>query len=658
MSPQRRRLAILCLMSSLALAAAGQCYFALRRDYLWDGVFLYALASALFLAALAHANPALPVERWTKPAWREALAWVCKHPWRAAMACAGPLASLVVAGRAAQPLTPAGGYCLLALWAGGVAAYALAAADLGAAWAWARGLPARLRAHRWEVALVALLLLTAGLARLVQLDRIPYILGGDEASMGREALEVLRGHLTNPFATGWFSHPTLYFYVLAAALRWPGGAVFGLRFVPAMAGALTVPALYLLARELYGRRVAFLAAAFLASYPYAIHFSRLALNNAMDPLLAVLAFYLFFVGLRAERGRHVCFSLAGVLFGLALYFYMGGRAMPIVFGMLVLLLAWREPGFWRAYRGPLLVLAGGFLVTSWPLLTFFARHPQDFMARTNQLGIIQSGWLAATAAALQRSQWSVLWEQFVKSALAFHYFADPGVFYHPDMPLLDAAAAIPFTFGLVYSMAHFRERRSALAVLWFWAVIVFGSVLMENPPSAQRLVLTVVPVSLFVALGVAQAVGVLERALGWQALSGWLLQGMAIVALSAVGLQFYFGTYAPARVYPGLNTEVGHEMGLYLQRLGADYRYYFYGAPRMFAGFPNVRYLAPDVEGVDVMPPPADPPDVGGDKRAVFIFLPERLGELDSLRAAYPAGRRTDFRQPSGALLFVSYEPD
>lgn len=657
MKPQRRRLALLCLGSSLALAVAGQYYFARRRDYVWDGVFLYGLASALFLVAVRLAEP-LPAASYAKPWWSAPVGWARSHPWRMAMACTAPALSLAVALRAGRPLTAAQGYLLLGLWLAGVGLCVAATADASALWSWARTLPGHLRARRWEAALVALLFVAGALARFVHLDSIPYILGGDEASMGREAIEVLRGHLTNPFATGWFSHPTLFFYILAATLRWPGGVVTGLRAVPALAGALTVPALYLLARELFGRQVAFLSAAYLACYPYAIHFSRLALNNAVDPLLAALAFYLFFVGLRAGRGRYLCFGVAGALLGLGLYFYMGSRAMPLVMAALVALLAWREPGFYRAYRAPLGVLAGAFLVAGGPLLAFFARHPQDFLARVNQLGIFQSGWLAETSAALQRSPWSLLWEQFAKSALAFHYYPDPGAFYQPGTPLLDFAAAIPFTFGLAYSMAHWRERRHALAVLWFWAIVILGGVLMENPPSAQRLVLTVVPVSLFVGVGLAQAAGVVQRALGWRAVSGHILAGLMVAALGTIGLEFYFGPYTASHVYPGLNTEVGHEMGLYLAELGPGYRYYFYGAPRMFAGFPNVRYLAPDVEGADVMPPPARPPEVKSDKRPVFIFLPERLSELEGVRASYPNGVRTDFKQPSGALLFVSYEPD
>ena len=34
--------------------------------------------------------------------------------------------------------------------------------------------------------------------------------------MGLEAYHVLRGTRTNPFVTGWFSNPTLYFFMQAS----------------------------------------------------------------------------------------------------------------------------------------------------------------------------------------------------------------------------------------------------------------------------------------------------------------------------------------------------------------------------------------------------------------------------------------------------------
>jgi 4-amino-4-deoxy-L-arabinose transferase-like glycosyltransferase len=656
MDSRNRRRASICLVCALTLAIAGQYYFARRREFMWDGIVLYGLASALFLTAVSLAREAPLRRESSKPVWRSTLEWAGAHRYQALLGSLGALASLAVGRMAAGQMSPAQGYAALGLWLAGIGCYLAATVDRAAAWAWLRGLWARVRASRGEFALVLLLFVAAAALRLTALDRIPHILGGDEASMGREALNVLHGRLTNPFVTGWFSHPTLFFYLQAAALRWPGGTVVGLRFVPALAGALTVPALYLLARELFDRRMAFLAAAYLAFYHYAIHYSRLGLNNAVDPLLAVLAFYFLLLGLR--KRCPLCSGLAGVLFGLGQYFYMGGRVVPIVLAAFLAWRAWREPGFWRTYRHLLLVLGGAFLVTAWPLLLFFARHPHDFMARMNQLGILQSGWLAREVELTQRSQASLLWEQFLKSALAFHYYPDRSVFYLPGTPLLDSASAVLFTFGLVYSLAHIHERRHCLLMLWYWGVIISGGMLLENPPNSQRLLLTTIPASVSVALGLSLTDDVAGRIYRWRRSSTWMVLAFALAALAVASVRFYFGPYTRSRVYPGLNTEVGHQLGLYLRQRGPGYRYYFFAPPRMYAGFPSIVYLAPEVEGEDVLEPLTGPPGfVEPDKLPLFVFLPERLAEIEYVEATYPKGRRLEFRQPAGSLLFVVYEP-
>ncbi|MFL5802678.1 MAG: ArnT family glycosyltransferase, partial [Roseiflexaceae bacterium] len=181
---------------------------------------------------------------------------------------------------------------------------------------------------RWEIAALIGLTLLALLARAVMIDGIPQNFGGDEGEMGMMARDVLRGQLISPFSTGWLSHPTLWFFMQALALRVFGNNIFGLRMLSVLIGTATIPALYLFARPLYGRSIALVAAALLAFYHFHIHFSRLALNNIVDPLLALLAFAAFFHG---QRTRSLfSFTLAGVLLGLAQHFYMGGRLTPLV----------------------------------------------------------------------------------------------------------------------------------------------------------------------------------------------------------------------------------------------------------------------------------------------------------------------------------------
>ena len=66
-------------------------------------------------------------------------------------------------------------------------------------------------------------------------------------------IRVRQGDLLNPFGTGWFANTTGYFYLQAVSLRLLGWNLFALRFPSALLGALGVAAVYLLARDTFGR---------------------------------------------------------------------------------------------------------------------------------------------------------------------------------------------------------------------------------------------------------------------------------------------------------------------------------------------------------------------------------------------------------------------
>ena len=87
---------------------------------------------------------------------------------------------------------------------------------------------------------------------------------------------------------------------------------------------------------------------------------------------------------------------------------------------------------------------------------------------------------------------------------------------------------------------------------------------------------------------------------------------------------------------------------------------YFSGAPRLtYRGFANVSYIAPDVTGIDVVEPwTADgpPPELTGP--TLFAFVPERLSELDLVRASFPDGTMTVSTLPDGEEILTTYFVD
>ncbi len=642
---RQRRIAVLLLATTLVAALVAQYYFAQLRDRFWDGVLLYGVALFCFARLLALRRRA---EKTTPSVGAQVWGLLRQHPLRA-WALAVGLLGLYTTVRLVEgeEYGQATLLCVLSIAAGLLAWTGLREEPLEEperpAGPWAPW-------ERWAVVGFAL----AGLLlRLPKVGTIPFVISGDEASMGIEALHVLEGSLRNPFATGWLSHPTLYFFLLAWPVAWLGRNAWGLRLFSPLVGAATLPILYLLARRLFDRRVALVATGLLTVAHLHIHFSRLAINNIYDPLFGLLAAFFLVRGL--QEGRTLDFALGGLSLGLGQYFYMGGRLFPIMVAVyaLVWILLHRPAG--RRLWLPTTALGSAFLLTAGPLLDFFRRHPDDFLARLRMVGILQSGWLTTEQEVTGKSALELLWLQLRKSFFAFTYMHDPTSWYGAKLPYLDALSAVLFMLGLVLLVRHWRRCGYLLVNVWFWLALILGGMLIENPPSSARFVLFMPAVCLTAALGLVQVLDLLPFSRAW----AWRVLAAVLLVAAGLNVGHYFFRYTPAGIFGGLNTEVGTRLGEYLSEQEAGAVVYFFGPPRMWIGYATIPFLAPNVEGVDVEEPLAGPPSpdmVDRSRPALFVFLPERAGELAWVQQAFPNGRQEEVSGTiSGELLFIVY---
>ncbi len=653
MTPQQRLGGALLLAGALGLAGLGQFYFLHHPEYRWDGLIFFALAVLCFWAAARRLAPAPEAGLTVRTAGLGG--WLATRTTRVAAAAVGAGAvagaTLLATNRAWND--PGGD--LLVLWATGTSLV------VGAI-AWPRrfqrvGLRTLvLRAEGWEwVAVAALTLLAFGL-RAWALDTIPYTLGGDEGAHGALARDLLEGRWGHPFVVGPLSMPTLYYWPLAGFLWALGDGVVGLRMLSALAGALTVPLWYGLARRLWDRHLALASGAFLATYHYHIHYSRLAANNILDPFLAVAVLWALDRGL--QTGRAWLFALAGLGLGLAVYGYTGARLLPPLVAAYV---SWvwltreeRLPGLARN----LALLAFVGTVTAAPILRYALAQPDEWNARINQVGIVQSGWLAREHDLTGKSTATILVEQFFQAAGAFHAFPDRTVWYGLRGPLLGAAAGAFLLLGMAWAVARWRDRGSFLALAWFWVVIISGGMLTESPPSSQRLVLAIPPVALLVALGAERTVTLSGRALGASGRAQRLALALVVLALCGFSLQTYFWRYTPQRLYGGENGRVATRLAYLLREQAPGSQVYFLGPPRIYYEFGAIRFLAPNVPGQNAVEPLQGPPDfVDVSRPAVFIFLPERASERAWVEDAFPGGRAQEYRT-GDRIDFVVYTVD
>ena len=666
----RRTAALLLLAASLGLAALGQFYFFHRRGYLWDGLVLHGLAAICFgLAWRATTAGDRKPPRLGTGSFRLSH-WLHDQPIQTALMLLGltlGLAATLLSQSRAWNQSAPNAIVLWLLGIGVVAAVAIwpTSPRPGRPGGWKARL-GRMSRDTWlEIATIATVMLLALILRVAALDRVPYTLGGDEAWHGLLARQVLSGELRNPFVMGYMSMPTFFYWPISWSLRLVGNDVAGLRLPAALAGMVTVPILYLFARRLWGKRIALLSALFLAGYDYHIHYSRLGANNVWDPLFVVLTLWLVDLGLTStDKPRSSrFFALAGLVMGLSVYYYTGTRLLPLLVAVYVAFV-WikrhRSPktGKWPgSYARPLLTMAMAFLVAAGPMLSYALSHPDEWNARINQVGIIQSGWLAQEPGLTGKTLLQILVEQFLRAAGAFHVFPDRTAWYGADQPLLGFVAGAFAALGMAWAFFRWRERRHFLVLIWFWSVILTGGMLTESPPSSQRLVIAIPAVALLVALGLDRTVALLRRLLGpkqdqWASIVLTALMAVLMV----VAVRFYFVEFTPSRRYGSANGETATMMAYYLRDLEGDTQAYLFGAPRIYWSFGTMEFLAPEVSGFDIVEPLDAPPDfVDRSQGAVFLFLPERSSELGWVAKAFPEGKTHEFYDTDGELRFTAY---
>ncbi len=117
-------------------------------------------------------------------------------------------------------------------------------------------------------------------------------------------------------------HPPLYYAALKVFSSFFNYSVFGIRLFSAIFGVLAVWALYLLAKELFSRKVGLYAALVATVSPFAIQYSQEARMYTMLVFLILISAYFFVKGLQTKEKKY--FAFWGFFTGLSmLTHYMG-----------------------------------------------------------------------------------------------------------------------------------------------------------------------------------------------------------------------------------------------------------------------------------------------------------------------------------------------
>src|SRR3990172_2215239 len=633
-----RQIRLLTIPILFLLIQAGLESWEPRNETPWAWVIGLVVAAELLLWSLLRGD--LPLgERGADAALRE------EAPVRGGYLATGAVLALLTfllsTNNTFRPLT-------VAAWAGSIGCLMIGFWEgesfLPRGWdrlaAWMRHPSLRLSLDGWALALWVALGLAA-VFRFYLLDRLPLDMWSDHAEKLLDVMDVLQGQYSIFFLRNTGREP-LQFYLAVATLRALGTGVsfLTLKLGTAVLGWLTLPFVYLFAREFGGRRVA-LAAVFLAGIAFWPNLlGRTGLRFTLYPFFAAPALFFLVRGLREQRRND--FLLAGLCTGLSLYGYSPARILPFVLigGVLVYLAHSVARGrriqilFWLATAG---VIA---LVVFVPLAHAGLTYPDQFMSPSlTRMTSAEQPLSGPALVILVTNVWNALkmfnWDS-----------GEIWVVTIPHHPVLDVVSGALFLIGIGIVVVRYVRRRSWMDLFLLLSIplLMAPSILslafpVENP-APHRAGGALIPVFTIAGLALAAVLSGLRAA--WPRRAGLVLavSAGALIAGLAVSDNYsmLFKEHAALYRNGSWNTkDAGDVIRGFAHSIGTTRTAHVVPYPHWF----DTRLVAFQAEtpGVDYALPREAIDGLAGELAAqLFLVNTRDLETMEKLRQVFPGG--------------------
>ena len=640
---------------ALTLALIAQASLVKRPEQIWPAVLLYLFAVAVIgwafwegdldlAGTVAEARPLAPTQVRVRP-----------------LVAGLGLALLTYWGSADNLFHPVTVFC----WVSSILLIVMGFWDgqlwLGSRWqrfrTWLQEPRATISIGPWHLAL----LLAVGFSayfRLGNLQQVPPEPWSDHAEKILDIVDVLNGQTSIFFARNAGREPA-QFYLTAAAVNWLGAPLtfLTLKTIMALVGLLTLPFIYLLGRELWGRPIA-LAGMMLAGVAYWPNvFSRVGLRMAFYPLFLAPAMFYLVRGLR--QGRRNDLILSGIAVGAGLYGYSAARITPLVIlvGFLLYLVHPSASGRRRTAIIWFAMLVTVAVVVAVPLLRVAHDLPEALFYRTvTRMSSAEQPLPGPPLTIFFSNLWNAL-RMFAWDGGA------TGVLSIPFKPILDWVSAALFHLGVALAIVRYlRHRRwEELFLLLAIPLLLLPSVLalafpIENP-HPSRAAGAIVPVFLLAGLTLAGLAGYVDRLWGRRKLGVGLSVALFLIIAKA-NYQLTIVEYGGQMLEGSWNvSEAGGVVRGFVDSVGRFENAYIVAYPHWMdsrlvadiAGWPGAD-MAIWADLLAQLPVTDD--------AHLFLLHPDDEANLNTLRGLFPSGVLSRYTsRVEGRDFFIYFVP-
>lgn len=495
-----------------------------------------------------------------------------------------------------------------------------------------------LRFSWWQV----LFLVVLGIGvffRFYHLNSVPPEMVSDHAEKLLDIQDVMDGetHTFFPRNTGreFFQ---FYWTALIVLLFGQGVSFFSLKLGTVILGALTLPFIYLIGKELGNKRAGLLAMGFagVATWPNII--SRIGLRFALYPFFYAPTLYFFLRGMR--RMRRSDFVWAGVFLGLGLNGYSPFRIVPILLVLGFLLFLLHKPAETmkkKAWVGLIIiVLISG--VVFLPLLRYAVDNPEMVGYRAlTRLGSVEQPLPGSPVGIFFNNLWR---------ATTMFFWDDGDVWVHsvPHRPALDIISGALFFLGFVLVVLRYLKQKhwTDLFMLLSIFVLMLPSILSlafpaENP-CLNRTAGAMIPVFVLIGYGLDRIMGSVEEIGRSGKRAAWILAGGLFLFSALQNYNLVFVQYKLNYDLSSWNTsDMGRVAGGFADSVGSIDTAYVVGYPH-WADTRVVGIVAGYVRNDLAIWPEQFEATLADPRAKLFMINPNDVTDLQTLQRLYPEG--------------------
>ncbi len=353
-------------------------------------------------------------------------------------------------------------------------------------------------------------------------------------------------HFINSFSYLYSSIQRIFSDVFGSGL-----GVF--RLTSALFGALTIPAVYWLARELFDRPTAWVATLFMMTFPPHIHFSRVGMNNIADPLFGVLALASLIHAIKTTHPQIArptinlknipampYYAFSGMMLGCLPYFYEGGELLyPALIGIWLVIISIFTPHK-PSWRGVMWLIIG-FIAISFPNYMMVAGNGLPLFSRASANQLPEDFWSQFLINENGISRLAGFFQKNIMPPLLHMFHAPDGsIFYGGETPLILSHFVPLFLLGFYHAVLRPRPS-GVLLLLWVILTVLGNSLIAQNAWSA-RFVVVFPALVMLMSVGVRYTVPMLPR------LDRRLLRPSVVGLVGAVTILqgvYYFNHHLP-----------------------------------------------------------------------------------------------------------------